>query len=131
MPRPLKLVLLLSAACCIAVAGYVAGYFQGYVGGRGHPAAAEALSDLVVLTNLRDGKRDGAIRILELSLDARLIQREAYVSSHLQLAPLFSMSRDDENAMARIRSHRHRYPSVVEDPQVRELIEKALSEASR
>jgi hypothetical protein len=104
---------------------YVAGYFQGYLGGLGHGAMAEAVGTIVTLDAIRDDKDSAAIRLLETKLDTQIIMHAKYQGSSFQLAKLLDES-SDEVLIRKVAEYRKSYPSDFADPDFQELIKNGL-----
>lgn len=56
MRYSLKITLLIFLVCFCSIGTYVFGYFQGYLGGLGHPAMANALGTVNALNAIRAEK---------------------------------------------------------------------------
>ena len=124
--RPsLKIAVLLSLACFCSIGGYVLGYFQGYFGGLGHPAMANALGTVNALNAIREDRKQDAIESLELNLDTEIIMSANYEASSFQLAKLFEGS-NGEVLVRRVAEYRKKHPSLFPDPKVQARIKDGL-----
>lgn len=125
MRTSLKVALLLSIAGACSVGGYVFGYFQGYLGGLGHPAMANALGTVNALKAIREDRKQDAIQSLELNLDTEIIMSANYEASSLQLTKLFESS-NGEVLVRRVAEYRKKHPSLFSDPNVQARIKEEL-----
>lgn len=125
MRKWIKHTLLALVVCAVGLAGYVFGYFQGYLGGVGHPALANAFNTVVKLINLRDGKPDPVIQSLEVKLDTALLMHSKYQESPLQISKIFE-SGDDSSLRKTVREYREKHPSVIEDATIKAKVQHVL-----
>jgi len=124
--RPsLKVAFICTIAIACGVSGYIFGYFQGYLGGLGHPAMVNAWQTVNALNAIRENRTQDAIQSLEMNLDTEIIMRANYESSSLQLAKLFENS-DGEVLVKQVGTYRTKYPSLFPDPNVQARIKEGL-----
>jgi hypothetical protein len=125
----LKRTLLVIAAFFIAFGGYIVGYFQGYEGGVGHPALAQAYDTVTTLDTLRSGQIASAIQQLEIQLDTKLVMSANYKNNPSQLSKVFEFG-SDEVIAKKVREYRTAHPSTVDDPAVQALIKNLIAESN-
>ena len=128
MNKYLKTTILATSAFLCLSTGYIVGYFQGYLGGVGHPAMTEAYLNVKNLEELRENKTEYVIKMLELNVDNKILINANYRDSPLQLAKIFDTAIDDSKLKKTVAAYREKHPSLMLDPQFQELIKKKLSD---
>ena len=125
MRYSLKITLLIFLVCFCSIGAYVFGYFQGYLGGLGHPAMANALGTVNALNAIRQERKQDAIDSLELRLDTEIIMSANYESSYFQLTRMLE-GKGSDALVNRIAQYREKYPSTFPDPNVQARLKEGL-----
>ncbi len=124
--RPiLKVSLMFMAVAILSIAAYISGYFQGYLGGVGHPAIGNAYVKVVVLNALRENRAEDAIKQLEMNLDGEIIMFVNYEQSAFQLTRLFETG-GETVLVQRVAEYRRQHPSEFPDAEIRKAISDRL-----
>ncbi len=129
MKRWIKIVIGVVVVICLMVGAFYVGGVVGFMTGSSHKtgitAAVDGVTTVVILRDIREGRTDSAVKLLETILDTKIIAHELLVEEGYSPFDILRMNHDTGKFMVFIAKHRKEYPR--ESPHG-SVIEELLSE---
>lgn len=125
-----KITLKIVLALCLITVSLICGFVFGWLSGTKDTFYMSSLKDGIttvsVLRDIRNGKNEDAIKLLEITLDKDIVEHSSSKTYHiLGLFPI--LPNWGAPMMSTIAKYRKEYPTQITDATVKKKIEKILA----
>lgn len=129
MKRWIKIVIGVVVVICLMAGAFYVGGVVGFMTGSSYETAIAAALDgvitVTILRAIREGRTDSAIKLLEITLDTKVLEHSLLAKQRCSPFDLLRMNRDTGKFMVVIAKYRKEYPT--ESP-LGSVIKELLSE---